>query len=121
ISNLLSEIVLQRIDEELTDSGYSFIRYVDDYTAYCESREEAETFIVDLQRNLSEYRLDINNRKTRFIDLRNGIREPWISEVFSHLPHEWSDGGAIRFLQHCESMASRFPHASVLKYAINPL
>lgn len=121
VSNLLAELVLQRVDESLVSSGHDFVRYVDDYTTYCVDRSAAEAFVVDLQRALSEFRLDLNTRKTKIIDLRHGVGEPWMAEVRSHLPKKSTPLSDARFLRHSELLAARYPLNSVLKFAVKSL
>lgn len=36
-SNLLSELILTRIDKTLFDEGYRFVRHIDDYLCYVDS------------------------------------------------------------------------------------
>jgi hypothetical protein len=67
-SNLLSEIVLCAIDKELV--GFDFIRHIDDYSCFCKTEEEAEHFLVSLQKELAQYDLLINNKKTSIIETR---------------------------------------------------
>lgn len=119
VSNVLSEIVLQQIDEKL--GAYEYVRYVDDYSAYFETRETAEDFLVLLQRELSEFRLDLNTRKTKIISLREGSGDAWMAAVLSHLPAEWNDLGAARFLQQAEHLSQEFPSTSVMKFAAKTL
>lgn len=121
VSNLLAELVLQRVDEILTKKGYGFVRYIDDYTAYCAERAYAEQFVIDLQRALGEYRLDLNTRKTRIVDLREGVGEPWMAEVLAYLPGKWTPLSAARYFRHCELLARRFPLNSVLKFGVKVL
>lgn len=121
VSNLLSELILQRVDEGLVKQGHRFVRYIDDYTAHFAGRREAEQFVVDLHRALAEYRMDLNTRKTRIIDLRSGVSEIWMSETLTLLPQTWSAVNAVRYLQHLEVLARRHPHASVLKYGVKSL
>lgn len=119
ISNLLAELVLQRIDGDLEPAP--FVRYIDDYAAYFSTREEAEGFVVRLQRALSAYHLDLNTRKTKIISLREGASDAWMAEVLSHLPAEDSDLAAVLFLQHAEHLAQLHPSVSVLKFAAKTL
>ncbi|AJT41618.1 RNA-directed DNA polymerase [Psychromicrobium lacuslunae] len=121
VSNLLAELVLQRIDNSLVAKGHDFIRYVDDYTSYCSDRTDAERFVVDLQHSLSEYRLDLNTRKTHIVDLREGIGDPWMEEVRVHFPSRLTPLVAARFLRHAELLAHRYPRYSVLKLAVKTL
>lgn len=120
ISNILAEVVLQRVDAELS-AKYSFLRYVDDYTAYCRERSDAESFIVDLQRALGRFRLDLNTRKTQVVDLRAGMGDGWVYDALSRLPERWSPLSAARYLRYCETLALRYPHASVLKFGVKAL
>lgn len=117
VSNILSEVVLQRVDVQLSNR-YSFVRYVDDYTAYCRDRVEAESFLVDLQRLLSTYRLDLNNRKTRIDDLADGMGGDWFYETASHVPEDWTPLRAVRYLRFCESSSRKYPQYSVLKLGV---
>lgn len=121
ISNLLAELVLQRVDESMLGKGHDFLRYVDDYTSYCSDRSGAEKFVVDLQHSLAEFRLDLNTRKTRVVDLREGVGEPWMAEVRSHLPAKVTPLSGARFLRHSELLAARYPLSSVLKFAVKTL
>lgn len=121
VSNVLSELVLQRLDEALRADSFEFVRFVDDLTAYCTTREHAESFIVKLQRLLSEYRLDLNRKKTAILDLRSGISEPWLAEASAYLPPVWGNLAAGRYLRHAEALAFRYPQKSVLKYAVKSL
>lgn len=121
VSNLLAELVLQRVDDSLVSKGHEFFRYVDDYTAYCSDRSGAERFVVDLQHALSEYRLDLNTRKTHITELRAGIGNPWMEEVRVHVPAKITPLAAARFLRHAELLAHRYPQYSVLKFAVKTL
>jgi len=117
ISNVLSEVVLQAVDRELKEFRYT--RAVDDYTVFCETREEAERFVSKLQLALATYRLDVNRRKTSIRDLRDGLSDSWMAEVRSHLPD--SDGSSIKvvqFIQHAELLAKGHPNRSVMKFAV---
>lgn len=121
VSNLLSELVLQRIDEVMVRKGHQFYRYVDDYAAYSSDRTSAETFVVDLQHALAQFRLDLNTRKTRITDLQNGTGEAWMADVQSHAPAKWTPLACARFLRQSELLASRHPLHSVLKFAVKTM
>lgn len=121
MSNLLSELILQRVDQTLDASGHQFFRFVDDYTAYTHDRESAEGFIIELQRALAEFRLDLNRRKTRIVDLRAGTGEAWMAEVQSHEPADWTPLSCARFLRQAELLAHRHPQHSVMKFAIKTM
>ena len=63
-SNIVCEALLARIDKVLSDEGFQFIRFIDDYTAYFDTYEKAEEFIRRLSEELAEYKLLLNIKKT---------------------------------------------------------
>lgn len=116
-SNIISEIVVQQVDDELNRQGFNnFIRYVDDYTAYFETLERAEGFIHCLDRSLADYRLQLNSRKTKIDDLSLGFGEPWLVELNRTRIRGRSARTLTQFLQYCEYLSREYPSASVLKY-----
>lgn len=80
-SNLISEILLTRIDKELFEKGYIFVRSIDDYTCYAVSKEEGEKFIFDLNSLLTEYKLKINDGKTDDKTLPQYYEDNWINRL----------------------------------------
>ena len=78
-SNLISEIILCAIDEKM--SNYKYIRHIDDYVCYCNSEEEAERFLEDLQKELAAYDLLLNNRKTKIMKLPSVENDIWVDEL----------------------------------------
>lgn len=119
ISNVLAELILQRVDESLAE--YHYVRFIDDYSGYFVTREEAEEFLLNLQRTLAVYRLDINTRKTRIVSLREVQNDPWMADVLSQLPTGPDPLRAARYLQYAEIVAHRNPADSVLKFAAKTL
>ena len=69
-SNIVSEIILCSIDEKLSDNNWDFIRHIDDYEAYVNNEFEASEFLTNLQRELREYNLSLNHKKTKTLNLR---------------------------------------------------
>lgn len=122
VSNVISEIVLQRVDARLRDRlEVEFVRYIDDYSAYFDERGQAEQFIAELDASLAAYRLTLNARKTRIVPLRQGFGDAWISDIHASFPRNRRTIDAIRYIQHCERLAIRNPGASVLTYALKAL
>lgn len=68
-SNLISEIILTKVDKELRKKGFEYIRYIDDYTCYTKTHEEAEKFFLDLAAELSKYELALNLKKSEISPL----------------------------------------------------
>lgn len=52
VSNLLSEIILVKIDKILYDKGWRYIRNIDDYTCYVSTYEDGQLFLTELSEQL---------------------------------------------------------------------
>lgn len=77
-SNIVSEIILTRIDLALQEEGYKkVVRHVDDYRYFADSYEEAELFVKALGLNLRTYELSLNEKKTRILQLPRPSDENW--------------------------------------------
>ena len=77
-SNIISEIILTRIDTALQDSGYiKVVRHVDDYTCYVDTLDKAERFIKTLGMNLRAFEMSLNEKKTRILELPKPSDENW--------------------------------------------
>jgi hypothetical protein len=118
-SNILSEIILARVDAQLAKE-FTYIRYIDDYTAYCETEEEAQKFIRRLGEELAKYKLLLNIKKTEICTLPNALTADWIGELALRLPAtgELSGYDAVNYLNLAVQIAKRSPDGSVLKYAL---
>lgn len=77
-SNIISEIILTKIDSALQAKGYKkVVRHVDDYRYFADSYEEAELFVKTLGLNLRAYELSLNEKKTRILELPRPSDENW--------------------------------------------
>lgn len=121
-STILSEAILARIDESL-NKKFEFTRIIDDYKAYCMTREEASDFIMELTKELAKYNLRLGPAKTSISDLPQPISDPWIVELSVALPRykAISPTSASRYLDFAVALAQKFPTGSVLKYALRSL
>lgn len=71
ISPLLSNIILNELDKELTKRGLKFCRYADDCNIYVKSRKAAERVMASITRFLEEeLRLKVNKEKS-------AVDRPW--------------------------------------------
>ncbi|HRK67980.1 antiviral reverse transcriptase Drt4 [Accumulibacter sp.] len=78
-SNIISEIILTRIDTALQGKGYQkVVRHVDDYRFFAETLDEAELFVKELGLNLRAYEMSLNEKKTRILELPRPSEENWI-------------------------------------------
>lgn len=78
-SNVLSEIVLSAVDNAM--NKWKYIRHIDDYMCFVKSSEEAHEFLVELNKELRKYDLNINQKKIEIIELPNAIEEQWVFQI----------------------------------------
>ena len=61
---------------------YTFeLLFIDDYTCYVNSHEEAENFLLDLSKELKEYELSLNHKKTKITSLPIPSESSWINKL----------------------------------------
>jgi RNA-directed DNA polymerase len=71
LSPLLSNIVLDELDEELAGRGHSFVRYADDISIYVKSEKAAQRVKESMTDYLEkELKLRVNRGKTKVSDAR---------------------------------------------------
>jgi len=127
-SNLLSEIILVAIDNGLhnSENSWDYIRKIDDYTCYTNSREDAELFLTELNKQLREYNLSLNHKKTEILELPIASGSHWTRQM-EHISHYERKGRldykAVRsYLDSAiELMDRNNANSSILKYAIKVL
>ena len=121
-SNVIAEVILSRVDRQL-QQRFTYSRFNDDYTAYCDSQEEAEAFVDALSKELSTYRLQLNAEKTETQPLTHILSPDWLTDLRLALSkdQEVTASKAVDFLDLAVRMQKRSPDGSVLKYAIKSL
>ncbi len=85
-STIIVELILGKIDEKLREMNFTFRRYIDDYTCFCKTYEEAEKFISELNSILSKYKMQLNLHKTSIVELPRPLNDGWVSELTAALP-----------------------------------
>jgi len=122
-SNIISELILYEVDEVLRKSGYEFTRYIDDYECYCETREQAENFILILEQELRRYLLNLNASKVMIEELPIEFQDQWVIALRNPLPakNEPSPRDIMDFLDFTVNLQKRHPEANILKYAARTL
>lgn len=125
-SSIAVEVILSAVDQKLRDR-FSFVRYVDDYTALCESHESAQEFILALGKELSLYRLNLNLAKTSIVELPEPLQEKWVADLMNAVPPVLRDDGqlafmdtsdALQFLDHAVRLNNETPDGSIVKFAV---
>jgi len=128
-SNIVFEVILSQVDKALEkqfgvrDKGLVFRRFIDDYTAYCETEEQAQRFIRSLAEKLALYKLALNIAKTVVIPLPQSLDSDWLTELSLALPKDKNlpAHDAVAYLDLAVRLASQRPGGSVLKYALKSL
>lgn len=128
-SNLLSELVLCRIDQDLAPH-YNYIRNIDDFTCYVNSDDEAERFLLDLNASLKKYELVLNTKKTEIIKLPISSTSDWVGTLNSyHIGNDLTEDKKVVFkfqrlkayLDLVISLANSTNNQSVYSYAIKTI
>nr|MDD3720270.1 RNA-directed DNA polymerase [Candidatus Gracilibacteria bacterium] len=124
-SNLISEIILSRIDNILIKKGYNFIRYIDDYKCYCDNKQKAETFIQDLSHELEKYNLTINTKKTFIKLLPQELNDLVYSKLNNYNIPEKVDyeniDSLLNYLDYAVDLSNKSDEYSPFKFAIKSL
>ena len=68
LSPLLSNIYLDRLDHLMDRLGYEMTRYADDIVIICQSRQEAQAALEEVQRWTQENGLTLHPAKTKIVD-----------------------------------------------------
>ena len=100
-----------------------FVRYIDDYECYCETREEAEDFILKLEQELRNYLLSLNPKKVIVEELPLAYQDQWVIVLRNNIPpqRQPSPRDIMSFLDLAVDLQKHHPEGSVLKYATRTL
>lgn len=73
ISPLLANIVLNRLDWQLQEAGYHFVRYADDFVVVCQSQQQAQEALMLVKRVLEDdLGLHLSPEKTKVTNYGRG-------------------------------------------------
>ncbi|STR45046.1 RNA-directed DNA polymerase [Iodobacter fluviatilis] len=124
-SNIISEIILTKVDADLQKKGHSkFKRHVDDYRCFVASFEDAERFIKDLGLALRAYEMSLNDKKTKIVPLPCPSEANWVLTLNRHpLPkdQELKFTEIRAFLDRALTCAQAIGKSTPLNYAIKVL
>jgi len=122
-SNIVSEIILAKIDERLSNKGYEFYRFIDDYTAFCTTYEKAEAFIRDLSELLTLYGLLLNIKKTHIKKLPKPTVDDWVADISSRLSqcNKVNDFYCVRMIDYAVDLQEKTKDGSILKFTVKSL
>lgn len=78
LSPLLSNIVLDELDQELEKRGLSFVRYADDFQIYVKTKRSAERVMTSVSNFIAQrLRLKVNEKKS-------AIGRPWTRDFLGY-------------------------------------
>jgi hypothetical protein len=124
-SNIISEIILTKIDAELQAKGFKRIsRHIDDYTFYADDFAQAENFVKELGLCLRGFEMSLNDKKTRILPLPRPSAENWIQRLnrFSFPKDEEVRFSTVRsFLDLALECSQNAGKSTPLNYAIKVL
>lgn len=83
-SNIISEIILCKVDEELCKK-WDYVRNIDDYQCFVNTYDDANKFLFDLNECLKKYNLSLNHKKTQIKELPTVIDTSWIDSIQNHI------------------------------------
>lgn len=97
VSDIISEVVLSGVDRQLSKSltdvtdeplidKVVVVRFKDDYRILAKDELSGRSTIKSLQSALKEYNLELNDGKTEFYSLPNGLFRNWRSEYYNINP-----------------------------------
>lgn len=125
-SNLLSEIIMVKIDKILYDRGWRYIRNIDDYTCYVPSYEDGQLFIIELSEQLRAYDLTLNHKKTSIDELPTASVEQWVRKINAFAAFDTKERMNFKEVRAyldvaIELMQANHDNAAILNYAIKVL
>lgn len=123
-SNILSEVILCKVDEKLSNN-WEYIRHIDDFKCYVKTREEADRFLIELNNALREYGLSINHEKTKILELPVADVEHWSVQIRDREIYFRNTGRRVdykdisSFFNFCISlMSNNKDNASIIFYSL---
>ena len=126
VSNLLSEIILTKVDQALNSKGYKYTRNIDDYSCYVKTHQDGQAFLVALNQQLRYYGLTLNHRKTLIAELPSAAVEQWVRRINAFTAFDLKNTMNYKEVQAyldlaVELMKENGENSAVLKYAIKVL
>ncbi len=128
-SRLLAEVVGAAIDKAIQTTlkhkrswsaqQRGAMRFVDDYTFGCTSRQDAEVVVATIRRCANEYELDINHTKTNIAPTGPFFPAAWKEHVRSLLPTSSANKNQLlQYFYGVEAAVRAHPEANVQKFAL---
>ncbi|WP_415402881.1 RNA-directed DNA polymerase [Tateyamaria sp. SN3-11] len=115
-SRILSEAALIAVDRELQRNSVTYVRYVDDYRLFAETRAEAYDAVRLLSELLAQEGLTLNNRKTRIFQIQSIAELPDTTALNVGDEHERIDESARELVQRRVQVSGRTSISRFYRY-----
>ena len=116
-SHVLAEVVMSAVDldfqEGMKEQVQGF-RWVDDYELAFTSRSDAERALAQLQSTLLKYELQLNESKTRIVQLPAVLQDSWMGHLM-----DVRGGDLLTLFSRAFELVDNHPDKGVLRYAIS--
>lgn len=90
-SRVLAEAILLDVDRKMVEAGIVFVRYVDDYRIFADSKSEALRHVAYLTTLLAEEGLTLNSKKTDIFQIIEATEVVALANRFAEGEHEVID------------------------------
>jgi hypothetical protein len=107
VSDVIAETILSGVDRLVSrrmGKNVVAVRFKDDYRILATTEQDGRSFVKALQSSLKEYRLELNDEKTEFFSLPDGVYRPWVTEYHYANPRPKSYYEFKRFKEVCLSV-----------------
>ncbi|MFO0643816.1 MAG: RNA-directed DNA polymerase [Polyangiaceae bacterium] len=122
ISFLLAEIVLGQVDRDLRKYKGRAYRWFDDYEIACDSRQEAETALLELRQSLGRFNLRLNPKKIEIVELPIPSSDGWqLTLVEASRGIQLGHRNMVRFFDTVFHLRARHPDVPIFTYALGLL
>lgn len=122
-SLLIAEIIGTAMDLKIKNriDELKGFRYVDDYYLYFSSLSKAESALFKLHKIMKEFELELNQSKTKIVELPKPLEKKWVSELRQYSFRDNSKSqkrDLFNYFNKVFEYANTFPNDYVIKYSL---
>lgn len=126
-SHIIAEMIGVSIDESIRIALGGWpkgFRYVDDFTFFFNTREEAERALAVIIKCVSAFELQINASKTKIVEVRELVQESWkysLKKLKVSAKRRQQKDDIHHYFEVLFSLEARFKDESLVKYGLKQL
>ncbi|MEX5571538.1 RNA-directed DNA polymerase [Pseudomonas lijiangensis] len=126
-SHIIAEMIGVAIDDSIRialDGWPKGFRYVDDFTFFFNTREEAERALAVIIKCVSAFELQINASKTKIVEVRELVQESWkytLKKLKVSAKRRQQKDDIHHYFEVLFSLEARFKDESLVKYGLKQL